>query len=119
MAKLKVTIEEIRETVQVTDSFCKREVIFRDDATQYPQFISMQLVQDKCDLIQPFKVGEELEVDFNVNGRLWINPQGEKKYFNSLDIWRISKTPHEGAKPVAVAATTIIEDIEESEDLPF
>ena len=32
-----------------------------------------------------------LEVEINLNGKCWVNPQGEEKYFNSLNAWKISK----------------------------
>jgi len=28
-------------------------------------------------------------VTFNLRGREWRNPQGEVKYFNSLDVWKL------------------------------
>lgn len=117
MPKLKLHLEEVFETKVITDSFCKREIIFVDSSTQYPQFISMQLTQDRCDLIEPFKKGDLIEVDFNIRGRKWENPQGEVKYFNSLDIWKLNKADQEAPKPHA-PVQPMINDTEE-DDLPF
>ena len=55
--------------------------------------IKFEAVQDKCDLLNNFNVGDLVDVDFNLKGRKWTNPQGEVKYFNSLQAWRIM--PHQ------------------------
>jgi len=75
----------------VSDRFRKREFVLLDDSTQYPQYISFQLTQDKCSLIDPVNPGDEITVSFNLRGREWKSPQGEIKYFNSLEAWRIEK----------------------------
>lgn len=85
------TVVKIGQTVQVSDKYKKREFIVTDNAKSYPQFISFQLGQDKCDIIEPIKIGDEVTVKFNLRGRAWTNPQGETKYFNSLDAWAIIK----------------------------
>jgi len=59
------------------------------DNPQYPEFIKFELIQDKCDLIDNLKVDQEVDVHFNLKGRKWTDPQGEVKYFNSLQAWRI------------------------------
>jgi hypothetical protein len=35
------------------------------------------------------KVGQEVDVHLNIRGRSWQNPQGETKYFNTLEAWKI------------------------------
>ena len=92
MFELKGAVKVVNETVQVTDSFKKREFVLTDDSSQYPQDISFQLSQDNVDKLNGVKVGDRILVKFNVRGREWINPQGEAKYFNSLDAWFIQKT---------------------------
>jgi len=44
--------------------------------------------------IENAKVGDEVTVHFLLKGREWKNPQGEIKFFNSLDVFRVetSKT---------------------------
>ena len=60
-----------------------------DNSSQYPQHISFQLSQDKCSLLDPYQLGQEVKVHFNLRGREWTSPSGEVKYFNSLDAWRL------------------------------
>lgn len=77
---------------QVSDKFKKRDVVLTvDHNTNYPQHVSFQLTNDKCDLIESHSVGEELTFTFNLRGREWTSPQGEVKYFNTLEVWKIGK----------------------------
>jgi hypothetical protein len=87
-------------TKQVSVNFVTREFVV-EIREQYPQFIIMQLVQDKCDLIDEYAEGEEIIVSINLRGREWINPQRESKYFNSIQAWKIRRAnsqPHGSAE---------------------
>ncbi len=75
--------------VKVSDKFKKREFVLTDNAASYPQTITFQLSQDRCSLIDKANVGDTLTVTFGLKGREWKNPQGEIKYFNTLDAFRI------------------------------
>ncbi|NKI26169.1 DUF3127 domain-containing protein [Arenibacter sp. 6A1] len=70
------------------NGFRKRELVVTTDE-QYPQHIMVEFVQDKCDLLNNFGIGQEVKVSINLRGREWVNPQGETKYFNSIQGWRI------------------------------
>ncbi len=70
------------------NGFRKREVVVTTEE-QYPQHIMIEFVQDKCDLLNNFKVGQPVKISINLRGREWTNPQGETKYFNSIQGWRI------------------------------
>ena len=84
-------IKMIDTTKEVGSSgFKKRDVVVTTDE-QYPQHILVQFVQDKCDLLNGFAVGEAVKIDINLRGREWVNPQGETVYFNTIQGWRIGK----------------------------
>lgn len=86
------TLKQKGNTQQVSDKFSKREFVLTIDATtSYPQYISLQLTQDKCSQLDSFNVGDEMKVSFNLRGREWNSPDGVLKYFNSLEAWRIEK----------------------------
>ena len=70
------------------NGFQKRELVVTTD-DQYPQMIMIEFTQDKCDLLNNYSVGQDVKVAVNLRGREWINPQGEAKYFNSIQGWRI------------------------------
>lgn len=72
------------------NGFRKRELVVTTDE-QYPQHIMIEFTQDKCDLLNNYRVGEPVKVSINLRGREWVNPQGETKYFNSIQGWRIEK----------------------------
>jgi single-strand DNA-binding protein len=72
------------------NGFRKRELVITTDE-QYPQHIMVEFTQDKCDLLNNYQVGEPVKVSINLRGREWVNPQGETKYFNSIQGWRIEK----------------------------
>ena len=89
--QLKGTIKVLNETQKVSDKFSKREFVITTVDDMYPQDVQFQAVQDKCTMLDGYNVGDTVEVSFNIRGRLWLNPQGEERYFNSLDAWRIEK----------------------------
>jgi hypothetical protein len=106
----------------VSDRFRKREFVLTDDSTQYPQYISFQLTQDKCSLIDPVNPGDEITVSFNLRGREWKSPQGEVKYFNSLEAWRIEKGAAGGSEEKnyeAMPEETFRQQGDATDDLPF
>ncbi|NYJ26101.1 MULTISPECIES: DUF3127 domain-containing protein [Flavobacteriaceae] len=70
------------------NGFRKREVVVTTEE-QYPQHILVEFVQDKCDLLNNYSVGQMVKISINLRGREWVNPQGETKYFNSIQGWRI------------------------------
>ncbi|MDI5886765.1 DUF3127 domain-containing protein [Flavobacterium sp. LB2P84] len=120
-------IKMIDQTKEVgSGGFKKRDVVVTTDE-QYPQHILVQFVQDKCDLLNGFQVGEPVKIDINLRGREWTNPQGETVYFNTIQGWRIGKLQAEAPSaaqmppmPAAEAfapATNLNE--EEADDLPF
>ena len=82
----------IKEAQQVTERFRKREFVLElSENARYPQFVAFQLTGDRCEGIDDFKVGDEVQVEFSLRGREWKSPSGEVKYFNSLDVWNIER----------------------------
>ena len=70
------------------NGFRKREVVVTTEE-QYPQHILVEFIQDKCELLNSYQVGQTVTIGINLRGREWVNPQGETKYFNSIQGWRI------------------------------
>ncbi len=107
------------ETQDVSASFKKRELVVTTDE-QYPQMILIEFVQDKCDLLNAYEVGQNVKVSINLRGREWLNPQGEAKYFNSIQGWRIEPNADNvpvNAQQVANQAASNLNG--EPDDLPF
>lgn len=102
------------DIVKVSEKFSKREFVLTDNATSYPQTIQFQLTQDRCGLIDNEKIGDEITVHFLLKGREWKNPQGEIKFFNSLDVFRV-EGKSSGSPDVPAATFVPTPD----DDLPF
>ena len=79
------------DTQKVSDKFQKRDfVVTTDFDGTYPQHISFQLTQDKCNLLDNINVDDLVSVEFNLKGREF-NGTNEVSYFDQLDAWRITK----------------------------
>jgi len=105
-----------------TGGFKKRELVVTTDE-QYPQMIMIEFVQDKCDLLNNYKVGQDVKVAINLRGREWINPEGVAKYFNAIQGWRIENLSSQAAPsnlpPVDQFQPASNVSDEEPDDLPF
>jgi len=92
----------INEAQQVTERFRKREFVLElNDNPRFPQHVQFQLTGDRCERLDDLNVGDEVRVEFSLRGREWTSPQGQVKYFNSLDVWtidRIGQSGHRGER---------------------
>lgn len=70
------------------NGFQKRELVIQTEE-QYPQPIMIEFTQANCSLLDSLREGQLVKVSINLRGREWTNPQGEVKYFNSIQGWRI------------------------------
>lgn len=110
--QVKGTIKKIDATIQVSEKYSKRELVVETEG-QYPQPILIQFSQDKCAILDLYKVGDSVEVDINLRGREWTSPQGEVRYFNTVEGWKMNKVGQQ-----QVQAPTL-EEQSLNDDLPF
>ena len=82
MYTLKGSIKKIKETRNVSDTFKVREFVIEDNTGQYPQIIAFQSAQDRCEMLDNFEIGQDVEVFFNLRGREWTSPTGDERVFN-------------------------------------
>ncbi len=107
-----------------SNGFKKRELVITTEE-QYPQHILVEFVQDKTDLLNQYQVGQNIKVSINIRGREWVNPQGETKYFNSIQGWRIENMQDAQSSEVPpmppMEAFEPVSDLKEEDhdDLPF
>ena len=78
---------------------------------QYPQDILVEFTKDNCETLNNYNVGDEVEVGINLRGREWTSPQGEVKYFNTIQGWKIGTTQAE--------VTVEAHSPDREDDLPF
>ena len=106
-----------------SNGFRKRELVVTTNE-QYPQHLMIEFVQDKTELLNSITPGQSVKVNINLRGREWVNPQGETKYFNSIQGWRIETLesadssmppmpPEDAFEPISS------QDDQEHDDLPF
>ena len=119
-------------TQQINERFQKREFVIEvenERNSQWNDFIKIQLVQDRCDLIENIDLNENIKVFFNLRGRKWEN-QGQTSYFTNLEGWRIEKVQsqqqqqqQQQQQPATILPPEYrVEDIPEApeqDDLPF
>lgn len=93
-------IEEIHDTVQRTETFSVREFVLEisSPSSQYSEHVLFQLTNNRTTLVDQFQVGQEVMVDFDLQGRKWTNPEGRVVFFNRLNAWRI--TPYSAQAPM-------------------
>lgn len=131
MAQERGILLKIFDTQRVSEKYQKRDFVVKlQHMTAYPQEVLFQLSQDKCDIIDPYPLGVEVIVDYNLKGRKWTNPQGEDKWFDTVEAWKIQpvtplaketakEKPKENLTTYDYKSGDIIENANGDEDLPF
>ena len=71
------------QTQEFSGGFRKRELVITTEG-DYPQDIKLEVVKDKCDLLDRLSLGQTIKVGFNIRG----NEFGGK-YYNNLQAWKI------------------------------
>lgn len=113
---------EIFPVIQVSDRFRKREFVIEKKETSggtvFVEYIKFQLLQDKCDILDPGFLHNNVRVLFNIKGNRW-EKDGRVNYFTNLDAWKIdiiSEDSDEAATPPPEDAPP---ENDELESLPF
>ena len=102
-------LKEKHDAVQTTEKLLTRLFVVEKPA-KYPELYAFQLINDRCDMIDAFETGQEIEVSFNISCREWNG-----KYFTNLGAWKIQPTSVVANKPLKSQA----EQKAEQDDLPF
>lgn len=90
MPQLNGEIHHIGQPKKVTDNFTKVEfIVVTEKNTKYPQYIQLYLANQKMDLIKDFREGQQVSVDYNLQGRLDKNDN--TKCFNQLQAYKIQR----------------------------
>jgi hypothetical protein len=121
--EVKGKVHEISQVITVSEKFKKRELIleYAENPT-YPEYVKFEAVQDKVNLFDNIKVGDNVELFFNLRGRPWTDKTGKTSYFNTLSVWRLTPL---GAAEGASAAPEYASPVDissapgDDDDLPF
>ena len=95
-----------------------------DNNEQYNNIFCFELFgKEKVENFEKYnKVGQSVKVDFNVNTNDWTSPQGDLKYFTTLQAWKVFKADVDLQQAVATIdeAFKPAEDLKKvDDDLPF
>lgn len=75
---------------------------------EYPNTPELQLINDKCVLVDNLKKGDEIEVSGRLKGRRAVDREGTERVYTNIDAWRIMKIDRNSAA-FANSATTSTE----------
>ena len=70
------------------NGFRKRELVLTTEE-QYPQHILIEFIQNNCELLDNYSIGQTVRIGINIRGREWESPDQGIKYFNSIQGWGI------------------------------
>lgn len=104
------TIHKIFDTQSFESGFTKREFVVTTDE-KYPQQIKLELIKDRCDLLDAYKVGDRVAVSFNLRGNEYND-----KYYVNLQAWALKKLD---MKPGSQQQEPASADVGDGENLPF
>lgn len=87
-------IHSIGDTTEYgNNGFTKREFVIKltgeGENSSYPNYAALELIKDKCTLMDSYSIGDEINAQFNLSGRLWSGNGNGEKCFTSLQAWKI------------------------------
>lgn len=87
-------IHSIGETTEYgNNGFTKREFVIKlngeGENSMYPNHVALELIKDKCALLDSYRIGDEITAQFNLSGRLWSGGGKPEKCFTSLQAWKV------------------------------
>jgi hypothetical protein len=112
--KINGEIKEIYETVTFDSGFQKREfVVTIDGDTDYPQHVKLEIIKDKCAILDQFNEGQNVDVSFNLRGNEY-----KGKYYVNLQAWRIEsdEIPQQASAPAGLPNDAPADD---DDNIPF
>lgn len=77
-------IKVINDTQSFPSGFSKREFVVTTSHDKYPQDLKFEVVKDKCQMLDSFTVGQDVQVSFDIRGNEYNG-----KYFVNLSCWKI------------------------------
>ena len=111
MSELKIEGEliKIAPVEKISEKFSKQQIVVKT-LDQYPQEVAFDVLEKNFERVEGLKLGDKLEVSFNVKGREW---QG--RYFVNLQAWKIwlVRAPQNAPQAEGEKAE------EKGDDLPF
>lgn len=113
---IKGTVYKVGDVQAIGENgFLKREFIIEyAENPSYPEYVKFELLKDKVGIADEFVEGEEVDVHFNIRGRLWTGKDGIETAFTSLQAWKVYVT-----KSKTISKSSSASSPDEEDDLPF
>ncbi len=117
------TLKLILDTQTFASGFSKREFVITTDHDKYPQELKFEVVKDRCALLDDFKVGQAVRLNFDIRGNEYNG-----KYYVNLSCWKIqaadggeSAAParQQGGGSAEPSASDLRNDSDFDDDIPF
>lgn len=116
-------LRAVLATDQVSDSFRKREFALEIEDGKYPQTVKFQVVQDKCEMLDDYEVGQKVRVHFDLRGREYTRKRdGVTDWWVNLDCWRLERLDGDAANgdgPPADSYEGAADASDFDDDIPF
>ena len=118
--ELKGALKVLGQTQEFDSGFKKRELVITTEG-DYPQDVKLEVVKDKCDLLDKLSLGQVIKVGFNVRGNEYNG-----KYYVNLQAWKIEAV---GSAPQQQyqappqqrqqSAGTMQSSVDDGDEIPF
>ena len=82
--EIKGTLKVLGETQEFSGGFSKREFVLTTEDSKYPQDLKIEVVKDKCALLDRLTIGQTIKAAVNLRGNEHLG-----KYYNSIQAWKI------------------------------
>ncbi|MEO1857585.1 MAG: DUF3127 domain-containing protein [Rubritalea sp.] len=84
MFEISGKIKLIDETQSFSSGFTKREFVVTTGDSKYPQDIKFETIKDKCNMLDSYSPGQDVQVNFDIRGNEYNG-----RYYVNLNCWKI------------------------------
>lgn len=89
--QIRGVLDVIEEATMVSDTFSRRNfVVISQNNPERMEYLKFELHNSKCTLLNGYKVGDKLLINFQLLGNKWVS-NGVYKYYTTLKAWRLDK----------------------------
>lgn len=107
------------DTQAVNERFKKREFVLElseeINGNAYTNYAKFQCLQNKCDILDRYNLGDIVDVSFNIKGNRW-EKEGKVNFITNLDAWQIKKSE---AQQTVSHPEPVVGGADNGSDLPF
>jgi len=122
MYEAKGKIKLISETQTFPSGFSKREFVVTTEDSKYPQDLKFEVVKDKTSVLDNYKEGQDVLVNFDIRGNEYNG-----KYYVNLSCWKLSggsgggadESSQEPSSQAEPSAAELRKEDDFDDDIPF